>query len=181
MLWFDNKRYKIFIKDKEIEANIKRESYPYFYQLAMSEEGNEFLRRIESTERISRNCFRVSIKLMRLTVNKQILYRGIPAEHFKDFMSTGNSKTPKNISALEREKLTALGLPPERILYADQCLSKAWEFTRTQNPAILAFYDATKFDYVPDTLHMYKLHEGESFKDAVLAYLVVFYLEPENK
>ena len=107
---------------------------------------------------------------------RSLLYRGINPKEYKLFLKYGNTKQDSNISSAEKAKLQQLGLKPEEIMYAWVHEYKAREFTRKYNPSIVVIYDPMFFDKIDSETYLYKIKPGLSFKDAVKAYIIVWFL-----
>tara|TARA_B100001971_G_C18144957_1_gene512538 strand:- start:99 stop:542 length:444 start_codon:yes stop_codon:yes gene_type:complete len=120
MLWFEPKKFKLVINDKEIEKEVRNNSYSYITNL-LTEKGPTFIAELIQQNKLSPNFFRATWQLLQLGSNNT-LFRGIDKRNYGDFLRYGNDKTPENISEHEAEKLRKYGLNPSEVL-SYPCLS----------------------------------------------------------
>ncbi len=173
MLWFSPKKIKLVVADKELEREIRAKSYSYIMDLAISH-GLPWIAQLVREGKLSANFLKGALELIELGKG-DTLFRGISPHQYKDFLERGNTKKPENISANGARILSRYGLSPSQVLYADTSLSKAWEFACNNNPSIIVLYDGSKLERAPEEWYLYKLKEGNNFKDAVKAYVIIWY------
>ena len=174
MLWFGPKKFKLIVHDKELEKEIRKNSYHYIVDLALKN-GLPCVAELIQQGKLSPNFLKATVQLIELGKG-DTLYRGIKKGYYRDFLKYGNTKTSENISEIEAYKFKKYGLDPSQVLYADTHLSKAWETVEKENPSIIILYDENKLEQIPHIMwYAYKLKEGENFKDAVKAYVILWY------
>ena len=174
MLWFNPKKFKLVISDKEIEKEVRSNSYFYIIDLLLKK-GLPYIAELIREEKLSPNFLQAILQLIQLEQRGSILFRGINKRNYRDFLRYGNTKTAANVSEIEAETLRIYGLEPSQILWADTNLSKAWEYVKNKNPSIVVLYDATKLERIPNEWFLYRLKAGHNFKDAVKAYVIIWY------
>ena len=172
MAWFDSKRIIITIRDKEIEKNVRKDSYRYLAELAYVK-GLDYIKELIKQEKLSENVIHALARLIDL--EKGALFRGIHVRNFEYFLRHGNDKTSENVSDIEAWKLKKLGLDPSEVIYATPNLEKAWEYVRRENPSIVVLYDGGKFERVPGEFYLFRIKKGEDFRNAVKAFVIVKY------
>ena len=179
MLWFEPKKYKLIVYDKEIQEAMyhdkihRHQGLHYFIDLWSRGEDKLIYSFIEE-KKISPNAWDVVVAYLELS-RGHTLFRGVNKRTYRDFLRYGNTKTDENTSHDEKINLRKIGLSPSDVLFASDEPTKAWEFTERGNPKILVLYNEKKLEQIPSYDYLYKLKKGDNFKEAVKAYFIIWF------
>ncbi len=189
MLWFGPKKYKFVIRNKELTEGVRSNGFSFLLdfhhqhqynpQSGVNEHFYEFYGRMIKEGALNSQFLDNYQKISTLKsdyLSIGLLYRGINPKEYKLYLKYGNTKQDSNISTTERARLQKLGLKPEEVMYAWVGEYKAWEFAGKYNPSIVIIYDPTFFEKIDSETFLYKIKPGFRFKDAVKAYIIVWYL-----
>ncbi|GEM_PF-6208558 len=177
MLWFHSKKFEIEIRDKEIEANMRRSNDGIGYLTHLWWEDHQAFEELVRKNKLGSNTISILLKMAHFRVKNsgKLLYRGIDKKNYKYFLKYGNDKTSQNISFAEADKLKEYGLSSFQVVYADHSAEKAWEYVYQNNPSIIIIYDADMLQRFPSEFFLYTLKKGADFRDAVKAYVIIKY------
>jgi hypothetical protein len=190
ILEFKRKKIEFFIKDKDIAKDMrirykeKGEAWGYFLKLVIAKGyGMEYLEKLVLEGKLEPNFMEKFKKISEKTVGKKLIYRGVTYHDYKNyFLAYGNTRTAKNVSIKEKIVFRKNGIKPEDTIYASEFISKAWDFAAKENPSVIIVYNpdmlkhlAFKIEDMGGT-YLYMLKKGFSWFDAVVAYVLFWYI-----